>query len=154
METINCHSVNKIIIFILEDYNKGLRSYMHLWLILRLVWIFKELKYTQGMQVTSTGPQTIQKAEGESVILGCTYTPSPADTGELDIEWSVVSPDTTQKDQMVRSWIRMMQIQWQHGMEYNYHNNLQTFHLSFKGRGDSGLLSLIPMFSCEDMNRK
>lgn len=55
------------------------------------------------MQVTSTGPQTIQKAEGESVILGCTYTPSPADTGELDIEWSVVSPDTTQKDQMVRS---------------------------------------------------
>ena len=55
------------------------------------------------MEVTSTGPQTIQKAEGESVTLGCKYVPSPADTGELDIEWSVVSPDTTQKDQMVRS---------------------------------------------------
>lgn len=55
------------------------------------------------MQVTSTGPKTIRKAEGESVTLGCRYTPSPFDTGELDIEWSVVSPDTTQKDQMVRS---------------------------------------------------
>lgn len=62
------------------------------------------------MQVTSTGPQTIQKAEGESVTLGCRYTPSPFDTGELDIEWSVVSPDTTQKDQMVRSRMRMVLI--------------------------------------------
>lgn len=58
------------------------------------------------MQVTSTGPQTIQMAEGESVILGCRYTPSPLDTGVLDIEWSVVSPDTTQKDQMVRMRMR------------------------------------------------
>lgn len=62
------------------------------------------------MQVTSTGPQTIQKAEGESVTLSCRYTPSPFDTGELDIEWSVVSPDTTQKDQMVRSRMRMVLI--------------------------------------------
>lgn len=62
------------------------------------------------MRVTSTGPQTIQKAEGESVTLGCSYTPSPFDTGELDIEWSVVSPDTTQKDQMVRMRLRMVQI--------------------------------------------
>ncbi|KAM9338167.1 V-set and immunoglobulin domain-containing protein 8a [Symphorus nematophorus] len=56
------------------------------------------------MQVTSMGPQTIQKAEGESVTLGCRYTPSPFDTGELDIEWSLVSPDTTQKDQMLLSY--------------------------------------------------
>lgn len=60
--------------------------------------------------MTSMGPQTVQKAEGESVTLSCMYTPSPLDTGELDIEWSVVSPDTTQKDQMVRSRIKMMQI--------------------------------------------
>lgn len=51
----------------------------------------------------SQGPQTVQKAEGESVTIGCIYTLSPFDTGELDIEWSVVSPDTTQKDQMVRA---------------------------------------------------
>lgn len=50
-----------------------------------------------------TGAQTIHKAEGESVTLGCRYTLSPLDIGDLDIEWSVVSPDTTQKNQMVRS---------------------------------------------------
>uniref|UniRef100_A0A3P8T928 Ig-like domain-containing protein n=1 Tax=Amphiprion percula TaxID=161767 RepID=A0A3P8T928_AMPPE len=64
----------------------------------------KELRCTEAMQVTSTSPRTIQKAEGESVTLGCSYTPSPFDTGELDIEWSVVSPDTTQKDQMLISY--------------------------------------------------
>lgn len=56
---------------------------------------------TEAMQVTSTGPQTIQKAQGETVTLGCTYTPGPQDTGELDIEWSNVSPDMTQKDALV-----------------------------------------------------
>ncbi|XP_042364936.1 V-set and immunoglobulin domain-containing protein 8a [Plectropomus leopardus] len=63
-----------------------------------------DLKCVRGMQVMSTGPQTIQKAEGDSVTLGCTYTPSPFDSGDLDIEWSVVSPDTTQKDQMLMSY--------------------------------------------------
>lgn len=53
------------------------------------------------MQVTSTGPQTIQRAQGEKVTLGCTYTPAPSDTGELDIEWFNVRPDMTQKDKLV-----------------------------------------------------
>lgn len=53
------------------------------------------------MEVTSTGPQTIQKAQWETVRLGCTYTPGPQDTGELDIEWSNLSPDMTQKDKLV-----------------------------------------------------
>ena len=57
--------------------------------------------YSRSLQLTSTGPQTIKRAEGESVTLGCTYTPGSSDTGELDIEWSVVSPDTTKKDQLV-----------------------------------------------------
>ncbi|XP_056259313.1 V-set and immunoglobulin domain-containing protein 8a [Seriola aureovittata] len=63
-----------------------------------------ELRCARGMQVTSTGPQTIQVAEGEGVTLGCRYTPGTLDTGELDIEWSVLSPDTTQKDQMLMSY--------------------------------------------------
>lgn len=54
-----------------------------------------------AMEVTSSGTQTLQKAQGDAVILGCTYTPGPMDTGDLDIEWSVISPDTTQKDQLV-----------------------------------------------------
>ncbi|XP_068430306.1 V-set and immunoglobulin domain-containing protein 8a [Clinocottus analis] len=63
-----------------------------------------EWKCVRGMRVTSTGPQTIHEAEGGSVSLGCRYTPSPLDTGELDIEWSAVSPDTTQKDQMLMTY--------------------------------------------------
>lgn len=56
---------------------------------------------TEAMQITSTGPQTIQYATGTTVKLGCTYTPAAADTGSLDIEWSNVSPDMTQKDTVV-----------------------------------------------------
>lgn len=54
----------------------------------------------------------MQKAQGESVTLDCTYTTSSADIGELDIEWSVVSPDTTKKDQMVRKAIGHSLYQW------------------------------------------
>lgn len=55
------------------------------------------------MEVTATGLQTVQKARGETVKLGCTYTLGPQDTGELDIEWSNVNPDITQRDQLVGS---------------------------------------------------
>lgn len=54
------------------------------------------------MEVTATGPQTVQKALGETVKLGCTYTPGPQDTGELDIEWSNLNPDMTLRDHLVR----------------------------------------------------
>lgn len=50
----------------------------------------------------ATGPQTVQKALGETVKLSCTYTPGPQDTGELDIEWSNLNPDMTRRDQLVR----------------------------------------------------
>uniref|UniRef100_A0A3Q2FZE1 Ig-like domain-containing protein n=1 Tax=Cyprinodon variegatus TaxID=28743 RepID=A0A3Q2FZE1_CYPVA len=56
------------------------------------------------MAVTSTGLWTIQRAEGDRVTLGCTYTLSQLDTGEIDIEWSLLSPDTTKKDQMLLSY--------------------------------------------------
>ncbi|XP_071014886.1 coxsackievirus and adenovirus receptor homolog [Oncorhynchus clarkii lewisi] len=58
----------------------------------------------EGIQITSTGPQTIQKAQGETVKLGCTFTPDPSDIGELDIEWLNVRPDMTQKDQLILSY--------------------------------------------------
>ncbi|XP_026152669.1 V-set and immunoglobulin domain-containing protein 8a isoform X2 [Mastacembelus armatus] len=81
------------------------------------------------MQVVSTGPQTIRKAEGENITLGCSYTPSPSDTGELDIEWSVISPDTTQKDQMLLSYTK--------GTVYIHENNALTKELSFATRDPS-----------------
>ncbi|XP_040013986.1 coxsackievirus and adenovirus receptor homolog [Xiphias gladius] len=99
-----------------------------------------ELRCMQGMQVTSMGPQTIQKAEGESVTLSCSYTLSPFDTGELDIEWSVVSPDTTRKDQMLMSYTS--------GTEYLHGNNALAKGLRFAARdpsmGDASL-SISPL---------
>uniref|UniRef100_A0A3P8RDQ0 Ig-like domain-containing protein n=1 Tax=Astatotilapia calliptera TaxID=8154 RepID=A0A3P8RDQ0_ASTCA len=70
-----------------------------------------------------SGIHTIRKAEGESVTLGCSYKPSPRDTGELDIEWSVISPDTTQKDQMLVSYTS--------GTKYFFGNHAFEKELSF-----------------------
>ncbi|KAM9361110.1 V-set and immunoglobulin domain-containing protein 8b [Symphorus nematophorus] len=72
--------------------------------VLFLLTIQLRTDVTEAMEVTSSGPQTIQKAQGETVKLGCTYTPGPEDTGELDIEWSNVSPDMTQKDKLILSF--------------------------------------------------
>ncbi|KAM3874417.1 V-set and immunoglobulin domain-containing protein 8a [Diretmus argenteus] len=87
------------------------------------------------MQLTSKGPQTIQRAEGESVTLGCTYTPGPLDAGELDIEWSVVSPDTTQKDQLLMSYTG--------GTKYIHTNHALAKGLDFSAgdpsKGDASL---------------
>ncbi|XP_016328639.1 coxsackievirus and adenovirus receptor homolog [Sinocyclocheilus anshuiensis] len=69
-----------------------------------LAMLFPKANVTAAMKVTSSGPQTIQMAQGDPVTLDCTYTSSQADIGELDIEWSVVSPDTTKKDQMIISY--------------------------------------------------
>ncbi|XP_026124973.1 coxsackievirus and adenovirus receptor homolog [Carassius auratus] len=64
-----------------------------------------------AVQVTSTGPQTLKKAQGESVTLGCTYTLDAADTGDLDIEWTRVSQDMTQKDELILSYTGGKQFQ-------------------------------------------
>ncbi|XP_042343868.1 V-set and immunoglobulin domain-containing protein 8b [Plectropomus leopardus] len=72
--------------------------------VLFLLTIQLKTDVTEAMQVTSSGPQIIQKARGETVNLGCTYSPGPQDTGELDIEWSNVSPDMTQKDKLLLSY--------------------------------------------------
>ncbi|XP_037547993.1 coxsackievirus and adenovirus receptor homolog [Nematolebias whitei] len=71
--------------------------------LMKKLWL-DQLSCTEGLTVTSSGWQTIQKAQGEGVILGCRYSPGPSDTGDLDIEWSVVSPDSTKKDRMLLSY--------------------------------------------------
>ncbi|XP_078106397.1 V-set and immunoglobulin domain-containing protein 8b isoform X1 [Sander vitreus] len=72
--------------------------------VLFLLTIRLKTDVTEAMVVMSTGPQTIQKAQGETVELGCAYTPGPQDTGVLDIEWYNVSPDMTQKDKLILSY--------------------------------------------------
>uniref|UniRef100_A0A3Q4B7V1 Ig-like domain-containing protein n=1 Tax=Mola mola TaxID=94237 RepID=A0A3Q4B7V1_MOLML len=88
----------------------------------------------KAMEVTTTGPQTIQKAQGETVSLGCTYTPGPQDTGELDIEWSNVSPDMTQKDQLILSYMG--------GKTLQYGDPSVSSRLSFTGDPTQGDASI------------
>ncbi|CAL8317908.1 unnamed protein product [Lota lota] len=66
--------------------------------------VYRPRSYVKALLLTTMGPQTIRKAVGDSVTLGCTYTWGPSDSGDLDIEWSLVSPDTTMKDQMLLSY--------------------------------------------------
>ncbi|XP_057688998.1 V-set and immunoglobulin domain-containing protein 8b [Corythoichthys intestinalis] len=98
-----------------------------------LVTVHLKTDVTEAMQVTSSGPQTIQKAQGENALLGCTYTPGPQDTGELDIEWYNVSPDMTKKDKLILAYTE--------GRIHNYDPTL-TGRISFTGdpmRGDASI---------------
>ncbi|CAN9513507.1 unnamed protein product [Ophioblennius macclurei] len=89
---------------------------------------------TDAMQVTSSGPQTIQTAHGSSVLLGCTYTPDSVDTGELDIEWFNVMPDMTQKDRLLLSFS---------GGQVHNHDQSLVDRMVFKSdpsRGDASIM--------------
>ncbi|XP_054610281.1 coxsackievirus and adenovirus receptor homolog [Dunckerocampus dactyliophorus] len=54
-----------------------------------------------GLEITSTGPTSIEKASGQSVKLDCMFTLDPADSGPLDIEWSLLSSDNQKEDKVV-----------------------------------------------------
>ncbi|KAJ3606052.1 hypothetical protein NHX12_028095 [Muraenolepis orangiensis] len=92
----------------------------------------------RGLLLTSGGPQTVRRAEGEAVTLGCTYAWGPSDSGDLDIEWSLVSPDATVKDQMLLSY--------SHGMKY-FHGVTDggDFSTADPSQGDASLS--IPVLS-------
>ncbi|CAB1319739.1 unnamed protein product [Coregonus sp. 'balchen'] len=72
--------------------------------VMFVVTVYLNTDVLEAIRITSTGPQTIQRAQGETVMLGCTFTLDPSDTGELDIEWLNVRPDMTQKDQLILSY--------------------------------------------------
>ncbi|KAJ8285851.1 hypothetical protein GJAV_G00031670 [Gymnothorax javanicus] len=75
-----------------------------LWTVVCVMIVLLTSGITEAMEVTSTGPQTIRKAQNDQVTLRCTFTPDSSDTGELDIEWIHVSPDMTQKDNPIISF--------------------------------------------------
>uniref|UniRef100_H3CFN9 CXADR Ig-like cell adhesion molecule n=1 Tax=Tetraodon nigroviridis TaxID=99883 RepID=H3CFN9_TETNG len=54
-----------------------------------------------GLDITTTGPSSIEKASGQSVKLECQFTLAPEDTGPLDIEWSLMASDNQQEDKVV-----------------------------------------------------
>lgn len=54
-----------------------------------------------GLELTTTGPASIEKASGQSVRLECQFTLAREDTGPLDIEWSLMASDNQQEDKVV-----------------------------------------------------
>ncbi|CAL1573931.1 unnamed protein product [Knipowitschia caucasica] len=54
-----------------------------------------------GLEITSSGPPSIEKASGESVKLDCQFTLANEDSGPLDIEWSLRAPDNQREDMVV-----------------------------------------------------
>lgn len=54
-----------------------------------------------GLEITSTGPTSIEKASGQSVKLDCQFTLAPEDSGPLDIEWSLLASDNQKEDKVV-----------------------------------------------------
>lgn len=54
-----------------------------------------------GLEITNTGPLSVEKASGQSVKLDCQFTLGPEDTGPLDIEWSLMASDNQQEDKVV-----------------------------------------------------
>ncbi|XP_074528902.1 coxsackievirus and adenovirus receptor homolog [Halichoeres trimaculatus] len=53
------------------------------------------------LEITTTGPTSIEKASGQSVKLDCQFSLAPEDSGPLDIEWSLLSADNQKEDKIV-----------------------------------------------------
>lgn len=54
-----------------------------------------------GLEITSTGQTSIEKASGQSVKLDCQFSLAPEDSGPLDIEWSLTPSDNQKEDIVV-----------------------------------------------------
>ncbi|XP_066507757.1 coxsackievirus and adenovirus receptor homolog [Hoplias malabaricus] len=54
-----------------------------------------------ALQITSTGPSSVEKASGENVKLDCQFSLSAADSGPLDIEWSLQPSDNQLEEKVV-----------------------------------------------------
>ncbi|KAG8450345.1 hypothetical protein GDO86_002845 [Hymenochirus boettgeri] len=55
----------------------------------------------RALQLLATDQKTIVIPQGDKVVLSCKFIVGPEDTGTLDIEWSLVAPDTQQADQYI-----------------------------------------------------
>lgn len=54
-----------------------------------------------GLEITSTGPTSLEMASGQSVKLDCQFTLAAEDSGPLDIEWSLLASDNQKEDKVV-----------------------------------------------------
>ncbi|XP_042355203.1 coxsackievirus and adenovirus receptor homolog [Plectropomus leopardus] len=57
--------------------------------------------FAAGLEITSTGSTSIEKASGQTVKLDCQFSLAPEDSGPLDIEWSLLASDNQKEDKVV-----------------------------------------------------
>ncbi|XP_075049653.1 coxsackievirus and adenovirus receptor homolog [Mixophyes fleayi] len=58
-----------------------------------------------AVTIKEPSTETINKAKGQSVMLACSYTLSPTETGNLDIEWAKMNPDSTALDNVILTYM-------------------------------------------------
>ncbi|XP_078276546.1 coxsackievirus and adenovirus receptor homolog [Rhinoraja longicauda] len=63
-------------------------------------------------RITSEGHQNIYVAEGDNMLISCEFELDSSDTGELDIEWAIINPDTTKRDVIILTYV--------HGQVFDY----------------------------------
>ncbi|XP_053561987.1 coxsackievirus and adenovirus receptor isoform X2 [Bombina bombina] len=56
---------------------------------------------TRALTIDQLGPTTYEKAQGDKVTLECKYELGPDDTATLDIEWTLVAPDSKKEDTLI-----------------------------------------------------
>ncbi|TKS65995.1 Coxsackievirus and adenovirus receptor -like protein [Collichthys lucidus] len=54
-----------------------------------------------GLEITTTGPTSIEKACGQSVKLDCQFSLAPEDSGPLFIEWNLLASDRQKEDNVL-----------------------------------------------------
>ncbi|XP_062870671.1 coxsackievirus and adenovirus receptor homolog [Trichomycterus rosablanca] len=54
-----------------------------------------------GLQISSSGQSSVEKASGESVTLECGFTLAPEDAGPLDIEWTLQPSDNQREEKVI-----------------------------------------------------
>lgn len=65
-----------------------------------------------AVRITSGGPQTVYVAEGNNILISCVFELDSGDAGELDIEWAIINPDTTERDVIILTYV--------HGQVFDY----------------------------------
>ncbi|KAG9480756.1 hypothetical protein GDO78_010167 [Eleutherodactylus coqui] len=58
-----------------------------------------------AVTIQEQSTETILLPKGDSVTLGCTYVLEPFETGALDIEWSLMNPDSTGLDKVILTYM-------------------------------------------------
>ncbi|KAM9294149.1 V-set and immunoglobulin domain-containing protein 8 [Gastrophryne carolinensis] len=61
--------------------------------------------WLSAVSIQEPSTETITKAKGDSVTLGCTYVLDPMETGNIDIEWSKMNPDSTGLDTVILTYM-------------------------------------------------